>query len=43
MGIAFKETHDCHQKDGVCFVECCPISRSAPVDMCPKTHTIKER
>lgn len=43
MGIDFKVTHDCHQSGMVCRAECCPIAASAPVDTCPKTHTIKER
>lgn len=42
MGIVVKETHDCHQSGKVCRVECCPIASSAPVDTCPKTHTIRK-
>lgn len=35
-------THDCHQLAGTCGATCCPISMSAPVDTCPKTHKVKE-
>lgn len=42
MGIGFKETHDCHQEKAVCRAECCPISTTAPVDTCPKTHTVRK-
>lgn len=42
MGLVIKETHDCHQKGAVCYAECCPISMAAPVETCPKTHTVRK-
>lgn len=41
MSIAFNTTHDCHAEGGVCRAECCPLSSSAPTDMCPKTHKVR--
>lgn len=42
MGIRITETHDCHASKGVCRATCCPISASAPTDICPKTHKVAQ-